>query len=197
VPPIEDFLRDIDRGWQACGDQRVSLHVIGSMALMLQTDYQRGTKDSDILETELLTPGARQQLLAIAGPGTKLHAKHRVYIEVVANGFPFLPQVPRWRLLPELNAGLQNFDVQVLDVVDVVVSKLKPFRARDQQDIAAIVDRGLVPHVGLVDRFRAAVDSFSYEARAEDLPGYIDNLHQIERDLFGVAESEIELPSWI
>jgi hypothetical protein len=41
------------------------------------------------------------------------------------------------------------------------------------------------------------IDSFSMDARAEDLPRYVKNLHTVERDFFGVEESEIELPPWV
>ncbi|HEY1551709.1 MAG TPA: hypothetical protein VGG28_27970 [Kofleriaceae bacterium] len=30
-----------------------------------------------------------------------------------------------------------------------------------------------------------------------DLPKYVANLHRVERDMLGVDETEIELPSWI
>ena len=46
-------------------------------------------------------------------------------------------------------------------------------------------------------RFRAAVDAYSLDARAEDLPLYIRNLHTVERDFLEVVESEIELPGWM
>jgi hypothetical protein len=51
--------------------------------------------------------------------------------------------------------------------------------------------------VRLVERFRAAVDAFSGDARAEDLPRYVRNLHRVERDFLLVPETEIELPDWI
>ncbi|MCA9678477.1 MAG: hypothetical protein H6708_17375 [Kofleriaceae bacterium] len=60
-----------------------------------------------------------------------------------------------------------------------------------------MVDLGLVPHDVLTDRFRSAVDNFSGDARAPDLPKYVANLHRIERDVLGVNESEIDVPSWI
>jgi hypothetical protein len=49
----------------------------------------------------------------------------------------------------------------------------------------------------LIERFREAVDGYLLDARAEDLPKYIANLHQVERDLFGVPETAIELPNWL
>ena len=54
-----------------------------------------------------------------------------------------------------------------------------------------------VPHALLIERFRLAVEMFSMDARADELPRYVRNLHQAERDLFGVEETEIELPDWI
>ena len=195
--PIEELLRDADRAWTPANEQRVTLHILGSTALMLQADYLRGTSDSDVLETKELDAQTKHQLLALAGRGTELHTKHRIYIDVVANGIPFLPQVPIWhpRVLP--SPSLLHVDVMVLDVVDVVVSKLAPFRTHDRDDIAAMIDRELVPHAEFVTRFRAAVDYVAYDARASNLPRYIDNFHQVERDLFGVSESDIDLPEWI
>jgi hypothetical protein len=85
----------------------------------------------------------------------------------------------------------------VLDIVDVLVSKLCPFRANDQADIEAMIDRRYVEHEKLIARFRDAVDYFSCDARADDLPKYVANLHKVELDYFDVAATPIELPSWV
>jgi hypothetical protein len=60
-----------------------------------------------------------------------------------------------------------------------------------------MVQRGLVDHDVLIERFREAVDGYLLDARAEDLPRYVANLHRLERDLLGVPETAIELPSWL
>jgi hypothetical protein len=70
---------------------------------------------------------------------------------------PFLPQVPLWHSMPKLSASLRHFEVEVLDVVDVIVSKLKRFNANDVSDIEAMVDR----------------------------------------DIYAIDETEVELPSWV
>ena len=54
----------------------------------------------------------------------------------------------------ELNARLRHFDLEVLDAVDVVVSKLKRFNPNDRTDIEAMVERSLVPYARLLARFR-------------------------------------------
>ncbi len=197
MPPIHDFIMDIDRRWPSRRADKVTLQIIGAGALMLQADYERGTKDSDVLETAELDGDTKAGLLAIAGLGTTLARRHRIYVEFVASGLPLLPQAPAWIEPTELNNELKNFRIEVLQVVDVVVSKLKRVHAKDLVDIEAMIDRDLVPHPVLIERFRAAVDYFLLDARAEDLPKCIDNLHRVERDLFNVDETAIALPDWI
>lgn len=194
---LEDFFREVDRRWRPPDADKIVLRIIGSTALMLQANYERGTKDSDVLETAQLTADVKKRLLDIAGKGTSLHTKYKLYLDIVLGGLPFLPQVPRWHPLIDLNESLGHFEIVVLDVVDVVVSKLKRFKASDRSDIEAMAGRDLVPHHALVSRFRAAVDNFSMDARADDLPTYVQNLNQVERDILQVAETSIDLPDWV
>jgi hypothetical protein len=46
------------------------LPIIGSAALMLQADYERGTKDSDVLETSELAGATGERLLLLSGKGS-------------------------------------------------------------------------------------------------------------------------------
>jgi hypothetical protein len=197
VSPISDLLEDVDRQWKPTAERRVELHIIGSSALMLQTAYERATKDGDVLETQSIDTPTRSQLLALAGEKTVLARKHRIYVETVPRGLPFLPQQPVWHPRSEINDRLRHFDVFVLDVVDVVVSKLFRFSANDRSDIDVMITRELVPHDRLLARFNSAVDRFSHDARSNQLPATVKNLNAVERDSFGVAESEITLPDWI
>ena len=120
---VEDFLRALDRGWSQSA-VRIPLRIVGSTALMLQTSYVRGTKDSDIVTTTELTPELQDRLLAVAGPGTKLHEQYRLYVQIGPGGLLFRRQAVKWHPLATLNAALRSFEVEVMDVVDVVVSKL-------------------------------------------------------------------------
>ncbi|BDU75731.1 hypothetical protein METESE_06890 [Mesoterricola sediminis] len=173
------------------------LHVIGSTALMLQSNYVRGTKDSDVLEAADLPSDIAAELLALAGRGTSLAARHQIYLDIVPRGLPFLPLAPVWHSLRGFSDQLVNFQVESLDIVDVTVSKLKRFNLNDQADVRAMVERGMVSHDELVERFKSAVDRFSGDARAYDLPKCVRNLNQVERDLFLEDGTEIELPDWI
>jgi hypothetical protein len=194
---VSAFLQDIDRRWPWRGEGRICLRIIGSAALLLQTDYDRGTKDSDVLETAAITPEIRDGLLGLAGKGTDLHRTHRLYLEIVSEALPFLPHPALWHPLRELNRTLAHFDIEALDVTDVVVSKLKRFSASDVGDVRAMVEKDLVDRRRLVERFRLAVDTYLMDARAADLPRYIRNLNAVERDYLQEDETEIDLPDWI
>jgi Nucleotidyltransferase of unknown function (DUF6036) len=194
---IEEFLRDVDRSWRVPTEStKIRLDIIGASALRLQTELTRGTKDSDVLQTNQLTDEIQAALIELAGVDTALHGKHRLYIEVVSQGVPFLAHAPKWHELAELSASLMHFDVRVLDIVDVVVSKLKPFRASDRQDIDEMIEAGRVPHDQLIERFEAAFDRFIYDARVSDLPAYVANLNAVEEDSYGVAPTPLETPDW-
>lgn len=196
---FDPFFREIDGALRGRLAAKIELRVLGSVALMLQTAYMRGTRDGDVLETSNVTGETMATLLAVAGAGTRIYQHYGIYLDVVAGGLPFLPLGPMWHPLSDMNASLGTFSVAVLDVVDVVVvvSKLKRFHASDRADVQAMIDRDLVPHARLIARFRSAVDVFSGDARAEELPRNVRNLHRVERDMLGAAASAIELPGWI
>ncbi len=192
---IKEFLAEIDARWKPIGGEPITLQVIGSAALMLQTSYRRGTKDGDVLESRDGPAALEEQLLSLAGPKTVLHDQFRVYIDIVNRTILFLPQQPVFHPLPGLS--LKNFRVEVLDVVDVALSKLKRYNNDDANDIRAMADRDLIGRDRLVDRFKAAADWFSLDARYPEVPGYLRNLNKVERDILGLAPTVIELPdSW-
>lgn len=194
---VEPFLLDLDTAWASQRAGVATLKIIGSTALFLQTDYRRGTKDSDVLETATLTEAVQRRLLSVGGRGSDLHRKHRLYLEIVGGSFPFLAEEPVWRPLADLNERLASLRVEVLDVVDVVVAKLARMHSTDREDITAMADRDLIRHAALLDRFQSAVQRVWHDARADDLPRIVRGLNWIERDLLDVPETEIELPSWV
>lgn len=192
---IHRFLAEIDERWKPAGGEPIRLKIIGSAALMLQADYERGTKDGDILEAAEITPAVREQLLALAGPKSALFQKYRMYIEVVTRAIMFLPQKPLFRPVPE--PAMRNFSAEILDLTDVIVSKLKRYNQNDAADAEAMARLGLLDHARLVERFEAAVDFQSTSAYAEDFGRFIANLNRVERDFLRVPESKIELPDWL
>ena len=194
---IEAFFQEIDRLWEPTKPEKIIFRVIGSGALFLQTDYSRATKDSDVLETLEVTSELKARLTELAGKRTPLHKRTGLYLDIVISGLPFLPHGPRFHPQKKLNKSLRHFSIEALDVTDVVVSKLKRFNQNDADDVRAMIDKNYVKHERLIERFKAAVDGFSLDSRAEDLPHYVENLHRVERDMFRVPQSDIDMPDWM
>lgn len=197
MTPVELLLLDLDRIWKPLGGEPNRLRVLGSVALMLQVDYRRATKDGDVLETMDLSPAAKTAIKALAGKGSKLYHEHRVYLEVVPNYLPLLPRPPLWHPHPGLTGQLKHFTVEVLDITDVAVSKLKRFNANDQGDILAMVERGHLDRDRLVARFQKAVLDLEMDAKVEQLDEMIANLHTVEQEFFLELGSEIRKPDWL
>lgn len=192
MAPIREFLSAIDARWKPIGPEPLALQIIGSAALMLQTDYDRGTKDGDVLESRHDAAAIKDQLLVLAGRNTDISKQFSIYIDVVRRGLLFLPQQPAFHPMPDF--PLENFKVEVLDPVDVAVSKLIRYNNEDANDIRAMADRNLLDHARLVSRFEAAAERFSLDARAPDVPGYLKHLRTVERDILAVAPAEVNLP---
>lgn len=93
---VEEFFRDLDRSWPLAAGVPVTLRLLGSTALILQTNFQRGTKDGDILETDQITVEIESAILALAGRDTAFHRRHGMYLEFLGAAFPFLPFDPLW-----------------------------------------------------------------------------------------------------
>ncbi|MBI4212025.1 MAG: hypothetical protein HY540_05245 [Deltaproteobacteria bacterium] len=194
---IEDFFLDLDRIWKPQQTKILSLYTIGSTALFLQGPYIRGTKDTDVLKLETFSADEIENLHKLAGKGSRLAKRHLFYLDLVNRNIPFFPRNPVFHPVDTLNQQLTHFSVFALDIIDVVVTKLKPFRAQDVDDIRALIKSDLVNPKHLVERFQSAVDHWWGDARAEDFHLYIQNLHTIQRDFLNVEETEIILPRWL
>lgn len=86
--PIESFFRELDARLDSEQFQRTHLQIVGFTALFLLTPYLRGTKDSDAVQTYDFDPAVRHRLLQLAGEGTSLAVRNRIYLEFVAEGLP-------------------------------------------------------------------------------------------------------------
>ncbi|GDX79295.1 hypothetical protein LBMAG42_11060 [Deltaproteobacteria bacterium] len=194
---VEEFFRDLDRSWPLAAGTPVTLRLLGSTALILQTSFQRGTKDSDILETDQITADIESALLALAGKETAIHRRHRMYLEFIGAAFPFLPVYPLWHAVVPSGLDHQNFRLEVLDVVDVVIAKLARFHKTDRDDISAMAERDLIEPQRFAERFQSAVQRWWHDSRADDLPRIIRNFHQVQSDELFVWPSRVELPRWV
>jgi hypothetical protein len=89
---------------------------------------------------------------------------------------------------------LEAIKIEALDINDVILSKLKRFNGDDANDIRAMAEKKLLNHDLLIERFKAAADWFSLDARASDVPKHLNKLRTVERDILGLTPTNIELP---
>lgn len=193
MDPVEALFRELDTALTGRDLPRFELKIVGSTALFAQTPWRRGTKDSDAVQTWGFDPQLKALLLELAGIGTTLARRVGVYLEFVAEGILLLPESPRWN--PWLS--FTHLEILVLDPVDVAVAKLARLHPDDLLDIEAMVSRGIVTHAALVVRFRSAALQHGLRGMGHTLKRAITNLHRVERDLFVVGPSPIELPDWM
>ena len=131
-----ELFREIDQRWGVPFTPKPILHLIGAGALIIQEPrHQRATKDGDIYEALPLEQPVQDRLLELAGRNSEIHVRLRLYVEILHNGFPFLPQLPVWHPI----RSFAHFDLVALDIVDICVSKLIRFSADDREDIDAMV----------------------------------------------------------
>ncbi len=185
---FSNFLRDVDRRW---GGPKATLHLFGSTALFLQTQYERGTKDGDVLRTrDLDESGHTKRLQDIAGPDSALYQKHRMYLDLVSRNIPMLPPEPLWHDYGI--EGLEHLEVRVLDIADVCVSKLKRWKADDRDDVEAMIDLGHFQHARVVERLRDIIEAYWHEY-PDHLGRMVERFSELERDWF-LGATEFRLP---
>ena len=125
--PWQSFLAEIDRSAAA----PIDLHCLGGFAVSVYYLLERPTGDIDVFE---VNPNeAKKWLVQLAGEGSALHRKHRVYLQVVTvASVPESYEDRLTQIFPELFRHLRLF---VLDPYDLVLSKLTRNLDVDVEDV--------------------------------------------------------------
>ena len=75
--PWKSFFAEID----ASLEEEVALHCLGGFVMTILYGLDRPTADVDILPVE--SNAVTESLMKLAGQGSKLHKKYKVYLQVV------------------------------------------------------------------------------------------------------------------
>ena len=129
APPKQwyQFLTELD----ALLSRSVELHCIGGFVIAACYGFPRPTGDLDYITVRPLE--AAVELLQIAGEGSGLHKKHKLYLQHV--GVANYPDNYADRLI-ELYPGLfQNLHLFALDPYDLALSKLERNVEVDRDDV--------------------------------------------------------------
>lgn len=148
-------------------DGPISLHCIGGFAIAMHFGLARPTSDIDILPT--LPNDALTELTRLAGEGSDLHQRFKVYLQLVTVVNCPVEYEPRViRMWPGFE--LRNLRLFVLEAHDLALTKLGRNGEVDRQDVAALARAGYLNPVTLRARYQT-------EFR-EDLIGRIETHDQ-------------------
>ena len=119
------------------------------------TDWGRETADLDVLA--VIPREVAEQVVQLAGKGSALQKKYRVYIDHVGvancpadyegrlvRAFPVWPKVRLWALEPH----------------DLALTKLERSIERDIRDVIFLAQAGLIDHDTLVARFETELEPY-------------------------------------
>lgn len=143
--PWSDFLSELDNDLS----QKVELHCIGGFVLTFVHGAQRATGDLDYIS--IAPKDAAGEVEKLAGRDSKLAKKHKVYFQLVG-GLTDLPENYDERLV-DLNLGLQNLSLKVLEPYDLMLSKLTRNSPKDREDVKYLATKLKLSFRILYERF--------------------------------------------
>lgn len=123
--PWNAFLKDLDRALEG----PVELHCLGGFVLTMLYGLVRPTADVDVL---VVRPP--MDINQLAGIGSPLHKKHRVYLQLVTV-LEAYPEDYEERLTEMFPGALSNLRLFALDPHDLALTKLRRNSQRDREDV--------------------------------------------------------------
>jgi Nucleotidyltransferase of unknown function (DUF6036) len=111
--------------------QPTELHCLGGFVVSELYGLERPTADVDIHEA---TKGTEPEILVrLAGKGSELHRRHKVYLDVVT--VVTVPERYKSRLLDLVPGRFRNLRLKAFERHDLVLAKLERNIDRDREDL--------------------------------------------------------------
>jgi hypothetical protein len=124
--PWRSFFAEVD----AQLHEEVALHLCGGFVVTQLYGVARTTSDVDFLG---VVPNLRASLGEIAGKGSPLHRKHKIFLDPVTVATP--PQDYEDRLVPMFSGAWNRLRLYALEAHDLALSKLERNIERDRDDV--------------------------------------------------------------
>jgi Nucleotidyltransferase of unknown function (DUF6036) len=112
-------------------------HCCGGFVVTQLYGVARTTSDVDFLG---VVPNVRNDLTQIAGKGSALHQKHKVYLDAVTVATP--PENYEERLVPMFPRSWRRLRLFALEAHDLALSKLERNIERDRDDVQQLARAG-------------------------------------------------------
>ena len=125
--PWKSFFGEID----ASLEEEVALHCLGGFVMAVLYGLDRPTADVDVLPFG--SNVVSESLIGLAGQGSTLHKKYRVYLQVV--GVAQVPVNYEERLTEMFPGTFNHLRLFALDPYDLALTKLERNTQRDRDDV--------------------------------------------------------------
>ncbi len=143
--PWRSFLEEID----GLAFEAIELHCIGGFAVSLRYKSNRPTGDIDVVEAK--PARLKPWLVEIAGVGSALHKKHKVYLQVVT--VASMPEDYESRLTELFASRFRRLRLLVPDPYDLALSKLTRNFDIDMEDVKHLARECQLDLEQLTDRY--------------------------------------------
>ncbi len=156
------FLKSLDEHLRQ--DREIELFLGGGAAILLAYDGKLATVDVDCIGQK---SGLLLELSELSKKGSEIHRLTKLYLDVVPPGL--FPSDLGWRnrTVPVNVPELRRIKLRVLEVHDLIISKLKRFAGKDRQDVRDLCGRTEVNVETLRSRYREARLLRDYDEREE------------------------------
>jgi hypothetical protein len=125
--PWASFLRELDEQLV----EPTELHCLGGFVVAELYGLERPTADVDVLEASKGTDSAT--LVRLAGKGSALHKRHKVFLDIVT--VAAVPEHYESRLVDLAPHQFRNLRLKALERHDLVLAKLERNSDRDREDL--------------------------------------------------------------
>jgi uncharacterized nucleotidyltransferase DUF6036 len=159
--PWLTFLSEVDRALT----RTTEVHCLGGFVLSVLWALPRPTGDIDFIEIRPNTAG--DELMKIAGEGSKLGEKHHLHFHRVT--IATYPDDYESRLIVITPKGCRRLRLKALEVHDVVLAKLSRNSPRDRADVEFLASRGALDRRLLKERFESELRPYVHNEAREAL----------------------------
>lgn len=122
---------------------------MGGFAVTQHYGLERPTLDMDVLSAVPID--SREQLREIAGKGSPLHRKHKLFVDFVT--VAAFPEDYDGRVQPVFQDLWKNLDLKILEVHDLALTKLERNNDRDRGDVKYLAESGFLNPAILRQRY--------------------------------------------
>jgi hypothetical protein len=158
--PWDSFLRELDEQLMS----PTELHCFGGFVVAEHYGLARATADIDVLESRGTDP---TMLVRLAGKGSALHKKYRVYVDVVT--VADVPDHYESRLISLFEGRFKHLQLKAFERHDLVLAKLARNIDRDREDVEVLARGPGLDVTVLRDRYKCELRPILGRPEREDL----------------------------